>query len=115
MAIEESSSGLANFLRNIAAEKRASDKTDLLPYVGFTLAETIPYDWKADDGRVAFVKDGKHMLAKTDGLDKDVALASGRRQARRLDFVYTGHYAVPRAGAVHEWGGLSRSDMVKRR
>uniref|UniRef100_A0A7S1RHZ4 Uncharacterized protein n=1 Tax=Alexandrium catenella TaxID=2925 RepID=A0A7S1RHZ4_ALECA len=112
----EENSGLASFLRGVAAERRTQGRQSNNPasYLEFAPPPQAKLqDWKLDDGRVSYVKDGIRFVTSRDGEGPDHEIKAGRRQPRKLDFVYHGfrHNNVANGG-YHEWGGMRRSEMV---
>mmetsp|Transcript_54396 Transcript_54396/g.174426 ORF Transcript_54396/g.174426 Transcript_54396/m.174426 type:complete len:106 (+) Transcript_54396:86-403(+) len=104
------SGALADFMREVAGELRQQERSTLFlqgPGEELSLTEAgekpADYDWKADDGRAAYMKEGRVFLSTKDG--GELEILTGRRPARRLDFKYTGHRNVPLPGALKEWGG----------
>mmetsp|Transcript_9199 Transcript_9199/g.21829 ORF Transcript_9199/g.21829 Transcript_9199/m.21829 type:complete len:109 (+) Transcript_9199:41-367(+) len=98
-------SGLVGFLQEVAAERRTQGRQSLFPYV--ELPESKRYDWKKDDGRIAYTKEGIRYITPKSGEGQEIPVKDVRNMARRLDFVYTGHKAN-RPGTFNDWGGVSR-------
>mmetsp|Transcript_97973 Transcript_97973/g.227188 ORF Transcript_97973/g.227188 Transcript_97973/m.227188 type:complete len:105 (-) Transcript_97973:111-425(-) len=101
---------LASFMKGVAEERRQQGKEMLFLGGGPALLErkaaeaAHKHDWKFDDGRMAYFKEDRRYVSAPNGYGEDILIQSGRRQARRLDFRYTGHYAVPPASALAQRG-----------
>eukprot|EP00408_Alexandrium_pacificum_P011799 CAMPEP_0171227202 /NCGR_PEP_ID=MMETSP0790-20130122/37718_1 /TAXON_ID=2925 /ORGANISM="Alexandrium catenella, Strain OF101" /LENGTH=132 /DNA_ID=CAMNT_0011693293 /DNA_START=39 /DNA_END=435 /DNA_ORIENTATION=- len=76
----EENSGLASFLRGVAAERRTQGRQSNNPasYLEFAPPPQAKLqDWKLDDGRVSYVKDGIRFVTSRDGEGPDHEIKAG--------------------------------------